>query len=129
MEQETRLYAINEAIWLRDHAHKISMDLLYLRIQEIAEYGVFSSRQIANISGNIVSHATISRFIKKDDKSGGRLNPKSLEDIALALFSKARKRIDYSAVERALEAGTSQGMIAKLTGISQSTISKKFGKE
>ena len=129
MKPETRLYAINEAIWLRDHAEKISLDLLYLRIQEIAEYGVFSSRQIANIAGNIVSHATISRFIQKDDKSGGRLNPKSLEDIALALFSKARNRIDYSAIQRALEAGTSQGMIAKLTGISQSTISRKFGKE
>jgi transposase len=129
MKPETRLYAINEAIWLRDHAQKISVDLLALRIQEIAEYGVFSNRQIANISGNIISHTTISRLVKKDDKSGGRLNPKSLEDIALALFSKARKRIDYSAIERALESGTSQGMIAKLTGISQSTISKKFGSE
>jgi DNA-binding NarL/FixJ family response regulator len=129
MKPETKLYAINEAIWLRDNASKISLDLLALRIQEIAEHDVFSNRQIANICGNILSHTTIGKFVKKDDKSGGRLNPKSLEDIALALFSKARKSIDYEAIRRALDAGTSQGMIAKLTGISQSTISKKFGTE
>jgi hypothetical protein len=127
MGQEQRLYAINEAIWLRDNAEKISSDLLALRIQEIAEYDLFSNRQISVIIGGLLSHSTIGKFVKKEDKSGGRLNPKSLEDISLALFSKARGRIDYSAIERALEAGTSQGMIAKLSGISQSTISKKFG--
>ena len=127
MGAEQKLYAINEAIWLRDNAQKISLDLLALRIQEIAEYDVFSNRQISVIVGGILSHATIGKLVKKEDKSGGRLNPKSLEDISLALFSKARGRIDYSAIERALEAGTSQGMISKLSGISQSTISKKFG--
>lgn len=125
--QTNRLQAINEAIWIRDNANKISRDLLIERLQELSEYSLFSNRQMSKICGNKISHNVLGGYIQKSDKSGGNFNPTSLEDIREALFSKERKRINYNAILRALEAGTSQGVISKLTGISQSTISRKFG--
>ena len=125
--QTNRLQAINEAIWIRDNAHKISKELLIERFQELSEYTLFSNRQMAKISGDKISHNVLGGYIQKSDKSGGNFNPTSLEDVREALFSKERKRINYNAILRALEAGTSQGMISKLTGISQSSISRKFG--
>lgn len=125
--QTNRLQAINEAIWIRENANKISRDLLIERLQELSEYSLFSNRQMAKICGNKISHNVLGGYIQKSDKSGGNFNPTSLEDIREALFSKERKRINYNAILRALEAGTSQGVISKLTGISQSTISRKFG--
>jgi hypothetical protein len=129
IEQIHRLQAINEAIWIRDNATKISRDLLIERLQELSEYSLFSNRQMAKICGNQISHNVLGVYVQKSDKSGGKLNPTSLEDIREALFSKERKRINYNAILRALESGTSQGMVSKLTGISQSTISRKFGEE
>lgn len=129
MQEQTLLYAINEAIWLRDNAKKISTELLYQRVYEIAEYGLFSNRQIALIIDGAVSYATISRILDKTDKTGGKLNPKSLEDISEILFSKARGRTNYKLIKKVLTEGTSQGMISRLTGVPQSAISKKVGEE
>lgn len=125
--QTNRLQAINEAIWIRENASKISRELLIERLQELSEYTLFSNRQMAKICGNKISHNVLGMYIQKSNKSGGNFNPTSLEDIREALFSKERKRINYNAILRALEAGTSQGVVSKLTGISQSTISRKFG--
>lgn len=127
IEQQHRLYAIHEAIWIRDNARKISKELLIEKAQDLAEYGLFSNRQISKISDGVLSHVTVSTYIPKENKTGGRFSPQSLEDIALVLFSKERNRVDYNAVKRAMDAGTSPGMIARLTGVSQSSISKKFG--
>lgn len=129
MEQIHRLQAINEAIWIRDNCERISKELLVERLQEISEYDIFSSRQLARICKNKLSHSQISAYTQKATKSGGKIAPESLEDLREALFSKERKRVSYLHVKHALEAGTSQGMISKLTGISQSLISRKFADE
>ncbi len=126
IEQIHRLQAINEAIWIRDNAEKISRELLIERLQELSEYDLFSNRQMAKICGNKISHNVLGGYVQKSDKSGGNFNPTSLEDLREALFSKERKRVNYNAVLRALESGTSQGMVSKLTGISQSAISRKL---
>ena len=126
MESMTRLQAINEAIWIRDNCERISKDLLIDRLQEISEYGLFSNRQLARICNNKVSHALIGQYTKKNTNAGGKIAPESLEDLREALFSKERKRISYPHVQRALEAGTSQGMVAMVTGINQSSISRRF---
>ena len=122
-----RLQAISMAIWIRDHAKAISQTALLEKMQEIAEYELFSNRQLAKISGNAVSHVTIGNFAPKTSKSGGRLEPKTLDDIREILFSKNRGRTNYKIVVDVVNSGTSQGMVSKLTGINQSTISKKCG--
>jgi len=127
IEQHNRLFAIHEAIWIRDNSKKVSKEVLIEKAQNVAEYNLFSNRQISKISGGVLSHVTVSAYIAKEDKKGGRFSPQSLEDIALVLFSKERNQVDYNAIERAMKMGTSPGMISRLTGVSQSSISKKLG--
>jgi hypothetical protein len=121
------LQAINEAIWIRDHANQIDRSLLIERLQDLSEYGIFSNRQMQAICKNTISYTTIGGYTNKRSKNGGRLSPESLEDIRDILFEKHAGRINYKAIERVLQTGTSQGMISKLTGVAQSTISKHFG--
>jgi hypothetical protein len=128
-EQLNRLYAINEAIWIRDNAKNMSKELLVHRLQDLSEYDMFSNRQLSAICNGIIKHNSIGLYIRKEDKSGGRFSPKSLEDIREALFSKERGSVDYKSVEKAVLAGTSQGMVSKLTGINQSSISRRFVNE
>jgi hypothetical protein len=128
-EQLNKLYAINEAIWIRDRASTMSKEMLIEKLQELAEYDVFSNRQLSAICNGIIKHNSIGLYVKKADKSGGRFSPASLEDIREALFSKERGRVDYKSVEKAIFAGTSQGMVSKLTGINQSSISRRFKSE
>ncbi len=131
MDEQTkdihRLQALNMAIWIRDNATKVSKDLLIERIQELSEYGLFSKRQMANICGNVVRGGVLSAYVTKNDKSGGKINPASLEDIRDLLFSRNRGRVNYPALFYVLDHGTSQNMVSKLTGINQSTISRKYG--
>ncbi|CAB4148985.1 hypothetical protein UFOVP536_37 [uncultured Caudovirales phage] len=129
MKSIDRLYAINEAIWIRDNAQVISRNVLIEKLQNLAEYDMYSNRQMANICGNVIRHNVIAGYVNKTNKTGGRLNPASLEDLREALFSKERGRIDYASVKNALEAGTSQGMVSKLTGINQSVISRRISNE
>lgn len=121
------LQAINEAIWIRDNAKKIERSLLIERLQDLAEYEIFSNRQLQAICGNVISYTTIGGYTRKSTKNGGRLAVESLEDIREILFEKHNDRINYKAIERVLQTGTSQGMISRLTGVAQSTISKHFG--
>jgi hypothetical protein len=122
-----QLQAINLAIWIRDNSKKIEREVLVYNIQNLAEYDIFSNRQIQAICRNELSYTTIGGYTQKKSKNGGNLNPESLEDLRDILFSKHNDQINYKAIERALQAGTSQGMISKLTGVAQSTISKHFG--
>jgi DNA-binding transcriptional ArsR family regulator len=87
---------------------------------------VFSSRQISAIISNRVSHTTVSSIIGKKDKTGGNLNVASLEVLRNILYSRSSGETNYGLIAKALEEGTSQGMISKLTGVSQSSISRRF---
>jgi hypothetical protein len=73
-----------------------------------------------------MSHGTISNYTQKKTNSGGKIAPESLEDVREALFSKERGAISYPHIKSALEAGTSQNMISKMTGINQSSISRRL---
>jgi hypothetical protein len=126
-EKHDRLFAIHEAIWIRDNANKVGKEVLIEKAQDLSKYGLFSNRQISKISGGRISHVKLRGYISKSSKTGGRFSPDSLEDLALVLFSKERENVDFVAVKRVLDSGTSQGMISRLTGVSQSSISRKFG--
>jgi hypothetical protein len=118
------LRAVNEAIWLRDHASKLDREKLFEVIENIGEYGVFSARQLSALAGNLISHQTAARICKKTEKTGGRLNPKSLDQIKQCFHDRINNTIDYSLVSQIVLDGTSQGMVEKLTGISQTKISR-----
>lgn len=118
------LRAVNEAIWLRDHAPKIDRAKLFEVVEDIGEYNIFSARQLSVIAGKLISHQTVARLCKKSEKTGGKLNPKSLEDIKQCFHDRINGTVDYSLVSQIVTAGTSQGMVEKLTGISQTRISK-----
>lgn len=125
MNQMQRLEVISVAMWLRDHATTTSNEELLDKCVYLSSFGVFSNRNITRLISNRLSHATIGRHTQKTTRNGGSLAPESLEDIRDALFSKEANRIDYEAIFRAIKRGTSQNMIAKLTGIPQSSISRK----
>jgi hypothetical protein len=122
-----QLQAINLAIWVRDNSKKVEREVLVYNLQDLAEYGIFSNRQLQAICRNELSYTTIGGYTNKTSKNGGNFNPESLEDLREILFAKHNGQINYKAIERALQTGTSQGMISKLTGVAQSTISKHFG--
>lgn len=126
MNQMERLEVISTAIWLRDNADTARDEEIFNKVKDLSDFGIFSNRQMSQILKSRFSHATIGRHTMKTSRTGGALSPDSLEDIRDALFSRERRAIDYEAVVRALKKGTSQNMVTKLTGISQSSISRRI---
>jgi hypothetical protein len=118
--------ALNEAIWLRDNIHLLSRVDVEDGVKRLAVFGVFSNRQIQAITAGRVSHQSVARITGKSNKSGGSLNPGSLELLRSVLYRRAESESDFDLISQAVELGTSQHMVAKLTGVSQSTISKKL---
>jgi len=125
MSPHSALVFIALAIQLRDTAHKLTDEQLRKLISEIAEFGVLSNRQLARLCNKRISHVTIGRIVNKPTKVGGMVNPADLERIRGVIFSKSIGETDYSIVLAIVENGTSQGMLSRITGISQSTISRK----
>lgn len=121
--------ALNEAIWIRDHVDTISRAELVEAVVSLGAYGVFSGRQISAITNGKISPSAASNIVNKGDRTGGNLNPGTLEILRAILYSRADKRTDKRLIKAALGEGNSQGMIAKLTGVSQSLISKIARKE
>jgi len=119
-----RLRAINEAIWLRDHWSNLERKELFRIIEDIGEYNMFSARQIGGMINNTISRQIISKLCNKTDKTGGRLEVKDLEKIREIFYGKSNGVLNNSLIREVLNNGTSQGMLSKLTGINQSTISK-----
>lgn len=81
---------------------------------------IFSARMMQNVTGKPVNF--ILRAMGKTEKTGGRLAPETLEtirDLKEHGFNKAD-------VLWVLEQGTSQNTLARLTGISQSKISRTW---
>lgn len=124
MDDAQKLRAINEAIWLRNNAHRLGREELFHIVEDIGEYGIYSARQIAKMTNNKISHQTVAKLCNKTDKTGGKLNIDSLEDIKECLYGKVNGKVNYSIVRSVIADGTSQGMLEKLSGISQSKISR-----
>jgi hypothetical protein len=118
--------ALNYAIWVRDNVQQMKSHEITKAIIELGNYRVFSSRQISAVIGNKASHTTISSITGKKDKTGGKLNVASLEVLRNILYSRSGGETNYGLITKALQEGTSQGMISKLTGVSQSSISRRL---
>lgn len=127
MDRQRELHiasALNEAIWLRDNAADLPKTELYAAVKALGAYRVFSSRQIVAITNGLVSSGIVSSLINKSDRTGGNLNPGTLDILRTVLYSRADKATDYKIISEAVSNGTSQGMVSKLTGVSQGSISK-----
>lgn len=125
--QEMRIaQALNEAIWLRDNVYSLEEAELIERIKALGGYSVFSSRQLSAIVDGKVPHGRITKLTGKTNKTGGNLNIGTLDILRSILLSRAGADTDYSLIASAVSMGTSQGMVAKLTGVPQGTISKKI---
>ena len=125
MTQADRLSIISQALWIRNNSAFLSKAEIYKFIAELDSFGVFSVRQLANIVDNKISSTTLGRYLPKQTRLGGKLNPKSLEDILECFIANDGGSINYRLVRKILTLGTSQNMLARLTGIPQSTISMK----
>lgn len=127
MNKHDVVLAIALSIRLRDDSETAERDSLLPLVKQISDFGVFSNRQIAKIANNKIHHNIISKITKKSTKTGGAINPKSLEDIRELLFGSETGNVSWDLVEKVIKAGTSMTMISKLTGISKSTMSRKIG--
>lgn len=118
--------ALNSAIWLRDNNQTLSDIDLVAHIISLGKLRVFSSRQISAIINGRVSHSVITKLIGKTDKTGGNLNAGTLDILRNILLNRADDGTDYKLIARAVGMGTSQGMVSRLTGVPQGSISKKL---
>lgn len=125
LKPERALVFLALAIRLRDTAHKLEADELKELLKEVASYDVMSNRQLAKLIKNKMNHVAISRLIPKTSKTGGNVNASDLEKIRGIMFSKSIKQTDYKLVFEVLANGTSQGMLHRITGVSQTIISQK----
>ena len=132
MERKEELHlaqALSEAIWLRDHAESMDRQQLFDAVISLGEYKLFSNRQISAITNGMVTHTIVGELIGKKNKTGGNLNVGTLDILRNILYSRANKRTDYNLVRDAVGLGTSQGMVSRLTGVNQSSISKRLDKD
>lgn len=129
MIPQERLFIIAKAIELRDTADSMTREVLYETIQSIGKYQLFSFRQIANITHNLVSHSTVARLTEKPQKTGGKLNPKHLEDMRDLIFQNSVGRVDWNTIRKVVSQGTSVDMVVKLTGLPKTTIHRKVADE
>jgi hypothetical protein len=129
MIPQERLFIIAKAIELRDTADSMTREVLYETIESIGKYQLFSFRQIANITCNLVSHSTVARLVDKPRKTGGKLNPKHLEDMRDLIFQNSVGRVDWNVIRKVVSQGTSVDMVVKLTGLPKTTIHRKVADE
>lgn len=122
------LQALNSAIWLARNAEHISKTETLTVIEQIGQYKVFSARQLSAMTKGRISHQSAAKVCNKTDRSGGSLSIESLEDIKECFHAHINGSVNYQIVSRIIKAGTSQRMLSKLTGISQTSISKGVSK-
>lgn len=125
MTPHDSLMFIALSIQMRDNASKMSKEEFESLLKEIAWFGVMSNRQLSKLCGNRLTPVKVGRLIPKITKTGGKVNPSDLEKMRAIIFSKSIKQIDYKLVLDVERNGTSQGMLSRITGISQSMISRK----
>jgi hypothetical protein len=115
---------LSQAVWLKENNAALNKGEVFHYITELDILGEFSIRQLSNIANNKISASTLRRYLIEKPRLGGRLNTGSLREL-FELFKECELGlVDYRVVKRIMNAGTSQNVVARLTGISQSSISR-----
>lgn len=126
LRPQNALYFISVAIDLRDNHEVMDPEKLESSVKKLAESGFMSARQITRICGNRIGVAKVTKMIDKHTKVGGKINPIHLEDLRKIIFAKSEENVNYKLVKSLVDTGTSQGMLSRITGLPQSTISRKI---
>jgi hypothetical protein len=89
----------------------------------LSGYGLFSRNHIEAITG--LTEHYVKRLIEKPEKTGGRFNAGYLSLMYdFVLEYEEQDIINSSLLKNILDNGTSQGFLAKLSGIPQQSISR-----
>lgn len=88
----------------------------------LAEWGVFSARQISAITG--VHWWKAAEKSAKTDRTGGRLNPETLPDLMALSQARARGEMAPDAARRILEGGTTATVASRLTNVPETTLKR-----
>lgn len=125
MRDQERLVAIALAMQLRDSSDRLNDDAFRELVFELSKYELLSMRQIAMLSDNRISHSTLSRWIKKSSRNGGKLNKAHLEKLRDLILQRGLGEVDWHRVGTMVKEGTSPDIISRFTGIPRSTIYRK----
>lgn len=121
--EQNNLEALALAIKLRDTVDSMPAEEMQETLEGLASSGIFSIRQISSICQKSPSH--ISRLVRRDSKTGGKLNPEHLELMRGLIFQNSIGQVDWQRVDRIISNGTSPYVLSKITGIPRSTIHRK----
>lgn len=126
MNKHDIVIAVSKSIQLYKEAEQMERTEILALAKEISALNVFSNRQIEKMAHNRISHLAIGKVTNKTSKSGGKLNPATLEMLRDLLFKFNEGRIDWDMVETVALMGTSQSMISRITGISKTQINRRI---
>jgi hypothetical protein len=118
--------AIAKSIQLYKNAETMEKPEILKLAKEISELNIFSNRQIEKMAHNRITHLAIGKVTGKTSKSGGKLNPATLETIRELIFEFSDGKINWEKVGQVVRMGTSQNLVSKLTGISKTQINRRF---
>lgn len=124
------LTALEEAHWVFSHRDDYDLQQKFDAAVSLSQWGRFSLRQIALIAG--ISHSTVRRVAgSKAEKTGGRFDPACLSDLLKISGRRARgEEVSPQQVEEMVDAGagTSIGFAAKLGGIPEAYLRRRYVK-
>ena len=95
-------------------------------IKVLAGHEVWSNANIHDITG--ASIWFIHLLAPKSAKTGGKINPETLEDIAEIIRQKDRGELDRSLFERVVDRGTSVYVLSRLSGYSITSTKRYAGR-
>ena len=119
------LQALREALALYRGSANMDRQQRYDAVVSLAEWQLFSVQHLAQLSG--LSKQTIYPWVPVPKRGlGGNFNPLSL-DTLIQLRENANNSLPVSdmLIGIALDSGNSQLVVSRLTGLSQSTISRR----
>lgn len=108
---------LTRVVNLYKHSKSMSPDDVLAEVQQLTD-PVFSARMLKKVTG--LSIRALLGALGKTQRTGGRLDPETLETILeLRTYGFDRGKVLWC-----IKKGTSQTLLARLTGISQSRISR-----
>lgn len=126
MNKHDVIMALAKSIQLYKNAETMERAEILELAKEISELNIFSNRQIEKMAHNKITHLAIGKVTGKTSKSGGKLNPATLEMIRELIFQFNAGNVDWDLVDRVVLSGTSQSLVSKMTGISKTQINRRF---
>ncbi|MET4703089.1 hypothetical protein [Frigoribacterium sp. UYMn621] len=118
----THIPALIQATYAYNHAETQSRNERIAAALELLEWNLFSNRQIAGFTG--LPRGIVDGMSTKTDATGGNLPGEALGDILKVATAHNRGELDELAIKRAVDAGASTRMVSKLSGVSQSAVSR-----